>query len=122
MFLISRSCKRRTDLCGMHSSARRATQKIDLLLAEGMANGKALTFTATLTTKGPEAHTVKGKTVQVSHYVLSVQGQAGSVDMDLMAVDRHLLAWNVPTQKYTAVREGYEGMAGAVGRTRIVTK
>lgn len=89
------------------------TQPVALLLAE---NG--IDMTANLSARGEKTYTVKGKPVKASRYTLSDLGNPAitpqKVTLEILAdSDRRVLLWYVPTQKYLAVRDGYQEMMKA---------
>ena len=54
---------------------------------------------------------VDGKSVSITAYSLVVDASGTQVEIKLHAdADRHLLAWDVPSQGYTAVRDGYQDL------------
>lgn len=83
-------------------------QPVTFILIEGLPNGQLVTLKAKLTSKGAKEQKVAGKPLQVTAYALTID--AGSeVEVKLYAnADQRLLAWDVPSQQYTAVREGFE--------------
>jgi hypothetical protein len=89
-------------------------QAFDLLMVEGLPNAKFMSLKCKLSIKGTIGRKIAGKPMQITGYDLVLQAGATEVEMKLFAnSDRHLLAWDVPDQGYTAVRDGYEDIMKA---------
>lgn len=94
-----------------YDSKKGGAQSFDLVLIEGLVGPDPITFTGKLESKGAKDVKVGDKTLPVTNYVFMVAAGGEQVEMKFAAdKDRHLLAWEVPSQNYTAAREGFEAI------------
>ena len=67
---------------------------------------------ATLAGRGEKTRVVSGSPLLVRQYALILPGGVGNIEIEIQAdKDNRVLMWNVPAQKYFAVREGYADLA-----------
>ncbi len=77
-------------------------------------------LTATLARKPDLMPAVIQPPTKVLHYVLTIAGAIGNVDIDLYSnADNELLLWYVPSQQYLAVRTGSEALAAAILHKKV---
>lgn len=96
-------------LIAAYDAKKAGAQPVSMVLVEGLPGGQLVVIKGKVTSKGAKDQKIDGKTVAVTSYLLVVETPAGEVEIKLYAnADKHLLAWDVPSQKYTAVREGFE--------------
>jgi hypothetical protein len=92
-----------------YDDKKAGAQPVTLLQIEGLPNGQIVSLKAKLASKGGKEKKVAGKPLQVTAYSLTLD--AGGTDIEILLyanADRRLLAWDVPSQQYTAIREGFE--------------
>lgn len=89
--------------------AKPVTQTITLALIEGLPGGMIANIQAKLTPTGTKEVKIDGKPQTVSLYDLVIAAGGQDIPVKLYAnADKRLLAWEVPSQSYTAIREGFE--------------
>lgn len=96
-----------------YDAARKGGQEFDLILADNAVGMKG-----TLSVKGEKTYKVKGKPVKTTRYTLSDLGNKAispqAVTLELLVdSERRLLLWYVPSQNYSAVRDGYQDLMKA---------
>ncbi len=97
-------------ILGSYDEKKGGSQAIEMVLAEGLPQGKLVSLSATLKKEGVKPHKLKTGTANLGHYTLTISAGA-SIEMDLIAdSDHRLLMWSVPSQKYLAIRDGYEAL------------
>jgi hypothetical protein len=100
-------------LVAAYDRVRGGSQRFDIVAVDAVRpGGKLAVLSATLSAIGsPESRVIAGKPLRLMHYSLSVPGATGTLEIRLIADDENrLLVWNIPAQKYLAVRQGYEAL------------
>jgi hypothetical protein len=100
-------------LVSAYDTKRGGEQKFDLIYTESPGPDKnVLILPAVLKDPVTAARQVGGRSVQVTRYPLTINGKAGPIAMDILTdKEKHILLWNVPVQRYSGVREGFEDLA-----------
>ena len=92
-------------------------QTVSLVLIEGLPDGDPIAFKAKLLFVRTKDVTIGGKPIAVSTYDLTIEAGGQEIDMKLYAnAEKRLLAWDVLSQNYMAVREGYEEVLKSGGK------
>ncbi len=87
-------------------------QAVNLLIVDAVGLKGVPVLPATLTSRGETPRQVGGKAVATSRYALSLNGPVGPIEIEILTdADGRILFWNVPGQKYAAIREGFEDLA-----------
>jgi hypothetical protein len=97
-------------LVAAYDHAKGGRQTFQIVAVDGLgAGGKLIVLPTTLTEVGsPESRTIAGQPLRLFRYAISLPSAVGPMDLQATADDRNrILLWNVPGQKYLAVREGY---------------
>ena len=99
-------------LVAAYDSKKAGEQKFDLIYSEGLGPGGVVLLTAKVTEPQTSERQLSGKTASIVRYSITLATKAGPVAMEVLTdKDRHVLYWSVPTQHYTAVRNGFEDLA-----------
>jgi hypothetical protein len=94
-----------------YDSKKGGAQTVQMLMIEGLPNGQLVSMPAKVTVKDTADRKIGDKTVAVTTYNLAIEAGGMQIDIKLLAdSDLHILAWEVPSQSYTAVREGFEAL------------
>jgi hypothetical protein len=94
-----------------YDAKKGSAQTLQLVLIEGLPGGQIVSFSGKLTAKGSKQITIAGKPVTVASYAFLLSAGGMEIEMTVYAdSDKRVLAWKVPSQNYTAVREGYEAV------------
>ncbi len=93
-----------------YDTTKGGPQPFDIVLIDGISPQGPITLRGTLISNGAKPMQVAGKTIPVSRYVLTI-ASAADLDIEILAdSDGHILMWNVPSQKYLAIRDGYQDL------------
>ena len=96
-----------TPLLAAYDAKKGGSQKFQLVVVN---SGTPLSMT--LTKKEEKTRVVSGSPLLVTIYTMTLPGAVGNLDIEVQAGrDNRVLMWNVPAQKYLAVREGYSDLA-----------
>jgi putative CocE/NonD family hydrolase len=99
-----------------YDAKRGGPQALDMVFVEGLGPKGFVSFKGVLQSEGARSVTLHGAPTQVVGYQLTIAGPAGDIQIDLTADPQgRLLAWSVPGQAYTAVREGFEEILAPTG-------
>ncbi len=100
-----------TPMIAAYDTSKGGPQTFDLVDVDAVSPKGPITLKVTLIANGAQPRQVAGKTIPVSRYTMTVPGPLGNIEIELTAdSDGHLLMWNVPGQKYVAVRDGYQDL------------
>ena len=99
-------------LVAAYDAKKGGEQKFDLTYADGVGPKGVLILPAILKDMRTSLREIGGKPLSITRYALTLTGPTGSLAMEVVTdKDRHILFWNVPAQKYAAVREGFDDLA-----------
>jgi hypothetical protein len=99
------------------AESKPAAQVVTLFLVEGLPDGNLMTMKGRLTASRAKEMKVAGKPLTVSVYDLILLAGGQEIEVKLYAnAEKRLLAWDVLSQNYMAVREGYEEVLKAGGK------
>ena len=99
-------------LVGAYDIAKSGEQKFDVVFTEAVGPGGVIVIPVTM--KAPESSTksVAGKSVDLLRFRFTLNTPKEIISMEIVTDKvRHVLLWNVPSQKYTAVRDGFQELA-----------
>ena len=85
------------------------SQPFTVAMVEALPNAQIVTMKIKLAAKGSREVKVEAKPVTIKTYSLAIDANGTTVALNLFAAaDGRILGWDVPSQSFTAVREGYE--------------
>ncbi|HZO87478.1 MAG TPA: CocE/NonD family hydrolase [Chthonomonadaceae bacterium] len=94
-------------LLAAYDLSKGGPQTFDLVLTDAVGPKGVIPLKGTLLSNGAKPMQVAGKKIPVSRYLLTLMG----INIELMAdSDGRILMWNVPAQRYVAVRDGYQDL------------
>lgn len=96
-----------TPLLAAYNVKTGGSQKFQLVVVNA-----GVPLTMTLTRTGEKTRLVNGSRLIVTLYTMTLPRAVSSIDIEVQAdKDNRVLMWNVPAQKFLAVREGYSDLA-----------
>ena len=96
-----------TPLLAAYDAKKGGDQKFQIVVVNA-----GVPINITLAKTGEKIRVVSGSPLPVTFYFMTLPGGLGKLDIEIQAdKDNRALMWNVPAQKYLAVREGYSDLA-----------
>jgi hypothetical protein len=104
-----------------YDAKKGGAQPFNIAMVEGLPNGQIVTMKIKVTAKGSREIKVVSKPVTVKTYSLDIDANGTTIALNLFAdADGRVLGWDVPSQSFSAVREGYEpAVATLKGPTQV---
>jgi putative CocE/NonD family hydrolase len=95
-----------------YNKAKSGAQQFDMIAVDGAGADGLTVVKATLSAMPGVVRTVADKKIAISRYSLVLPGPIGNTDTAIYTdAEGRILFWNVPGQKYSAIRDGYAELA-----------